>query len=94
MPRPGGNGKHENDANAAPIYRFQEQEPLRAAAVPKPATPNPEREKTSPYEYYDVPMPPGRGLDWGNAVALLIFLLVFAAALGLGAYILLRPFLN
>ena len=92
----GGNGKNGADESATPIFRFQEPEaPRVAAAAPKPVAPKPVREKTpSPYEWTDVPLPPGRGFDaWGSWVAMLIYFLVFAAAVSLGAYIMVRPFL-
>lgn len=88
----GGNGKSDN--SPAPIYRFQDEAKARPAAVPLPAPAGvPRRDHAnSPYARFDVPLPPGRGFD-GSWVAVLLYFAVFAAAVGLAAYVLLRPFI-
>ena len=89
----GANGKNDE---ALPIYRFQDPEPQRVAAAPvRSAVATPKRATTeSPYARFDVLSPPGKGLEAGGGwVAMLLYFFVFAAALGLAAYVIVRPFL-
>ncbi|MCI0683474.1 MAG: hypothetical protein L0Y71_15325 [Gemmataceae bacterium] len=92
-----GNGK--NGAATSPVYRFQDENKARAAAVPLPPPTTPRRDQsTSPYERFEVPLP-GRAGDawgfdaWGRWLAILLYFLAFAGAVSLTAYVLLRPFI-
>jgi hypothetical protein len=65
--------------------------PLRnAPAEVKPRDGRP----ASPYERYEVPLPPGRGFEpWDGVIAKTLFFVVLVAAAALAGYVLAKPFL-
>lgn len=78
--------KEREVAPPVPIYRFQD-------APPRPAPPR-RTQTASPYAKLDAPLPSGTGSDAaGGWFALLLFFVVFLAAVGIVGYVLVRPIL-
>jgi hypothetical protein len=64
--------------------------PMNAHVDPRPR----ESRAASPYERFEVPLPPGRNFEpWGSVIAQTLFFIVFVAACALAVYVLARPFL-
>jgi hypothetical protein len=94
----GDNGKPEPKSGVtpvpAPIHRVQE-EPVQPVLPPLPPARLARAQTPSPYERYDVPATPGQGDDSGGGwIALGLYFVVLVAALGLAAYVIVRPFIG